>query len=119
MHCCWSDCVFADLLASLGLQHLHALSTNMVCIGCGVPKDLMTAERRSRGVALCAAASAVSPPAPHCRRCAHYQGFLQAFGQSMAAQQETEVPPGYGCYETMIILRPDMTEEERYAHYSI
>ena len=34
----------------------------------------------------------------------------------MAAQHETEVPPGYGCYETMIILRPDMTEEERYAH---
>ena len=31
----------------------------------------------------------------------------------MASQQETEVPPGYGCYETMIILRPDMTEEER------
>ncbi|KAK9833278.1 hypothetical protein WJX81_002178 [Elliptochloris bilobata] len=37
----------------------------------------------------------------------------KAFGQSMAAQQETDIPPGYGCYETMIILRPDMTEEER------
>ena len=26
------------------------------------------------------------------------------------------MPPGYGCYETMIILRPDMTEEERCGH---
>ena len=44
----------------------------------------------------------------------------QAFGQSMASQQQdTGIPAGYGCYETMIILRPDMSEEERCAPWRI
>ena len=46
-------------------------------------------------------------------------GRAQAFGQSMASsQQETEIPPGYAYYETLIILRPDMSEEERCAPWS-
>jgi len=47
-------------------------------------------------------------------------GLAQAFGQSMASsQQETDIPPGYAYYETLIILRPDMSEEERCAPWSL